>query len=334
MAAAPPGAQVTVVGQVARVELLGGRHPRFVLHVQDDSGTLACTWFHGARYLGKGCSHSDENCLHISYEAGKLEDLTVNGVELVEFGMTVQQALSVGGGLTVRGTVYDPGYWYITTQEAQLGAWVLEKTGMNMHRNIFFGLNNGLPEPLRNPALWMSVGIIFGAIPGLTATLAIALFVPVTFLMSPEHGMIMLGGIYAGGIFGGSISDFLGRKWVIVVSFIICAGSWLLLLVAAGAVIGFAALVRGQAVLLPLVALPFWWRTLAGAYPSLEEAMAAKRGPALAQAVPVRTPYANLVGEFESEPEAAAAAAELARRGVAEGIQALIQELIQEYIVG
>ena len=37
---------------------------------------------------------SDENCLHISYEAGKLEDLNVNGVELVDFGMTVspQQA--------------------------------------------------------------------------------------------------------------------------------------------------------------------------------------------------------------------------------------------------
>jgi argininosuccinate synthase len=32
---------------------------------------------------------SDENCLHISYEAGKLEDLGVNGVDLVEFGMTV-----------------------------------------------------------------------------------------------------------------------------------------------------------------------------------------------------------------------------------------------------
>ena len=32
---------------------------------------------------------SDENCLHISYEAGQLEDLTVNGVELVEFGMGV-----------------------------------------------------------------------------------------------------------------------------------------------------------------------------------------------------------------------------------------------------
>lgn len=37
---------------------------------------------------------SDENCLHISYEAGQLEDLSVNGVELVDFGMTVspQQA--------------------------------------------------------------------------------------------------------------------------------------------------------------------------------------------------------------------------------------------------
>jgi argininosuccinate synthase len=32
---------------------------------------------------------SDENCLHISYEAGKLEELDVNGVEVVDFGMGV-----------------------------------------------------------------------------------------------------------------------------------------------------------------------------------------------------------------------------------------------------
>jgi len=31
---------------------------------------------------------SDENCLHISYEAGRLEDLAISGVQLVEFGMT------------------------------------------------------------------------------------------------------------------------------------------------------------------------------------------------------------------------------------------------------
>lgn len=33
---------------------------------------------------------SDENCLHISYEAGKLEDLNVNGLDLVDFGMCVK----------------------------------------------------------------------------------------------------------------------------------------------------------------------------------------------------------------------------------------------------
>jgi len=32
---------------------------------------------------------SDENCLHISYEAGALEELDVNGVSLVDFGMGV-----------------------------------------------------------------------------------------------------------------------------------------------------------------------------------------------------------------------------------------------------
>ncbi len=35
---------------------------------------------------------SDENCLHISYEAGDLERLDVNGVELVDFGMGVSPA--------------------------------------------------------------------------------------------------------------------------------------------------------------------------------------------------------------------------------------------------
>jgi len=33
---------------------------------------------------------SDENCLHISYDAGELEKLDVNGVKLVEFGMVTK----------------------------------------------------------------------------------------------------------------------------------------------------------------------------------------------------------------------------------------------------
>lgn len=65
------------------------------------------------------------------------------------------------------------------------------------------------PVTLMVEIIGVIIGIIFGAIPGLTATLAIALFVPVTFMMSAENGMIMLGGIYAGAIFGGSISAIL-----------------------------------------------------------------------------------------------------------------------------
>jgi argininosuccinate synthase len=46
---------------------------------------------------------SDENCLHISYEAGQLEDLEQNGVELVDFGMTVspQEAPEEGETLEI-----------------------------------------------------------------------------------------------------------------------------------------------------------------------------------------------------------------------------------------
>jgi len=66
-------------------------------------------------------------------------------------------------------------------------------------------------EPLSLLAALVGVllGIVFGAIPGLTATLGIALLVPVTFLMSAEQGMIMLGGVYAGAIYGGSITAIL-----------------------------------------------------------------------------------------------------------------------------
>ncbi|MGV6875205.1 tripartite tricarboxylate transporter permease [Pseudochelatococcus sp. B33] len=58
-------------------------------------------------------------------------------------------------------------------------------------------------------ALGVFLGIVIGAIPGLTATFGIVLLVPVTFVMSTDHGMIMLVGIYAGAIYGGSISAIL-----------------------------------------------------------------------------------------------------------------------------
>jgi putative tricarboxylic transport membrane protein len=53
------------------------------------------------------------------------------------------------------------------------------------------------------------LGLIFGAIPGLTATLGIALVIPLTFPLSPIEAMAALGGIYIGGISGGLVSATL-----------------------------------------------------------------------------------------------------------------------------
>lgn len=52
-------------------------------------------------------------------------------------------------------------------------------------------------------------GIVIGALPGLTSTMAIALLLPITFGMSPNDGIVMLLGIYCGAIYGGCISAIL-----------------------------------------------------------------------------------------------------------------------------
>lgn len=54
-------------------------------------------------------------------------------------------------------------------------------------------------------------GIIIGALPGLTATMGVALLTPLTFGMNPVSGLVMLVGIYCGAIYGGSISAILIR---------------------------------------------------------------------------------------------------------------------------
>jgi uncharacterized membrane protein YedE/YeeE len=67
------------------------------------------------------------------------------------------------GGLSIQDTIFDPGYFYVTTQEAQGAAWVLAQLGMNVMKNIFFGLDNGIPSPLLNPVLWMSIALVGGS---------------------------------------------------------------------------------------------------------------------------------------------------------------------------
>jgi putative tricarboxylic transport membrane protein len=60
-------------------------------------------------------------------------------------------------------------------------------------------------------SLGVLVGITVGALPGLTATMSVALITPVTFTLPPEIGIALLLGVYVGGIYGGSITAILIR---------------------------------------------------------------------------------------------------------------------------
>ncbi len=57
--------------------------------------------------------------------------------------------------------------------------------------------------------LGIIVGLIFGCIPGLTATMAVALILPMTYGMETVTGMSFLIALYVGGISGGLISAIL-----------------------------------------------------------------------------------------------------------------------------
>jgi putative tricarboxylic transport membrane protein len=52
-------------------------------------------------------------------------------------------------------------------------------------------------------------GIVIGAMPGLTATMAVAVLVPFTFGMAPSSALIALGAIYTGAIYGGAYAAIL-----------------------------------------------------------------------------------------------------------------------------
>ncbi|MEJ2688941.1 MAG: YeeE/YedE family protein [Deltaproteobacteria bacterium] len=95
-----------------------------------------------------------------------LQMFVIEGLRM-KFGVknagTLLERLGHGWGISAKGTVFDPGYWYVTTQEAQWVGWCLHKLGWNNMDNIYFGWVNGIPSPALNPADWMSVSLIGGA---------------------------------------------------------------------------------------------------------------------------------------------------------------------------
>lgn len=57
--------------------------------------------------------------------------------------------------------------------------------------------------------LGLAIGIVVGAIPGLTSDLGIILCIPLTYGMDPTMAILMLLAIYCGGTYGGSITAIL-----------------------------------------------------------------------------------------------------------------------------
>jgi hypothetical protein len=98
--------------------------------------------------------------------AAGLHMFVMKGLRM-KFGIENAAAILVATGhdfgLSAKGTVYDPGYWYVTTQEAQWFGWMFNKLGWANMDNIFFGWNEGIPNPLWNLAGWMSISLIGGA---------------------------------------------------------------------------------------------------------------------------------------------------------------------------
>jgi putative tricarboxylic transport membrane protein len=67
------------------------------------------------------------------------------------------------------------------------------------------------PWPFLLMALGTGLGIVVGAIPGLTGSMLIALTLPITFYMTPLDAMILLVSMYTGSITGGLVSATLLR---------------------------------------------------------------------------------------------------------------------------
>ncbi len=65
------------------------------------------------------------------------------------------------------------------------------------------------PESFLIIAAGVFIGIIFGALPGLSTAMAVALCLPITYTMSATHGISMIMGLFIGGVSGGLITAIL-----------------------------------------------------------------------------------------------------------------------------
>ena len=77
---------------------------------------------------------------------------------------------------------------------------------------LWIGLANVVqPTNLLAILIGTMIGMFIGAMPGLSATMAIALLLPLTYSLKPETGLAMLASLYLAAMYGGSIAAILLR---------------------------------------------------------------------------------------------------------------------------
>jgi putative tricarboxylic transport membrane protein len=67
------------------------------------------------------------------------------------------------------------------------------------------------PENLSIVVLGTLIGVALGAFPGLDCTVGVALFLPVTYAMSPAQAILLLSALYSGAVYGAQIPAILFR---------------------------------------------------------------------------------------------------------------------------
>lgn len=81
-----------------------------------------------------------------------------------------------------------------------------------MFDNLFLGLSEVLHwGPLLSLVIGVALGMVIGALPGLSTTVGVALAIPVTFSFDPLTALALMAGMHVGGSQGGAIPAILLR---------------------------------------------------------------------------------------------------------------------------
>lgn len=83
---------------------------------------------------------------------------------------------------------------------------------VEIFNNLMMGFGIALqPFNFMFIGLGQLIGVSIGVLPGINASMAVAVLLPLTFGLSPEASLLFLAGIYMGAMFGGSITSILLR---------------------------------------------------------------------------------------------------------------------------